>query len=230
MALYAISDLHLALSTDKPMDVFGERWYKHEDNVKQNWIKTVKSEDTILIAGDISWSMKLEEGMKDLQWIHELPGKKVLIKGNHDYWWNSIGKLNSMYDDMHFIQNNFFRYKDIGICGTRGWICPFSEGFEKKDEKIYQRELIRLRLSLQSAKAEGLEKFIVMIHYPPISEKFQKSEFVDVFKEYDVEKVIFGHLHGINPNKEYNFNFDGIQYFLTSCDYLNFTPVVIEEK
>ena len=196
MALYAISDLHLSFSTDKPMDIFGEKWAKHDVKIKENWLKMIKEEDTVLIAGDISWSMKAGDSLADLNWIDNLPGKKIISKGNHDYWWGSISKLNSMYENTKFIQNNFFTYKEYAICGTRGWICPNSEKFTEKDKKIYDRELIRLRLSLDEAKKNGYTKFIVMIHYPPTNDKFEESDFVKIFKEYNVEKVIYGHLHG----------------------------------
>ena len=158
MGLYAISDLHLALSGDKPMDVFGEHWYKHHEKIKENWLEKISDKDTILIAGDISWSMKMEEGLKDLDWIHELPGRKIFVRGNHDYWWQSISKLNNLYEDMNFIQNNYFTYEDYAICGTRGWTCPGGEHFTEHDEKIYSRELIRLKLSLDLAVKNGYKK------------------------------------------------------------------------
>lgn len=227
MALYAISDLHLDLNGDKPMDIFGDKWLKHDEKIKSNWLKKVNAEDTVLIAGDISWSMKIENGMQDLEWIHNLPGKKIMIKGNHDFWWSSISKLNNLYQDMNFIQNNFFIYEDYAICGTRGWICPGGENFSQHDEKIYTRELNRLRLSLDSALKGGFKKFIVMIHYPPMNEKFLESDFVQIFKEYNVEKVIYGHLHGPSLAKALNGELDGIEYIITSGDYLDFDPIKI---
>lgn len=228
MALYAISDLHLALSTDKPMDIFGENWYKHDEKIKENWINKVTKDDTVLIAGDISWSMKMEEGAKELQWIHELPGKKIISKGNHDYWWASISKLNKLYDDISFIQNNFFIYEDYAICGTRGWMCPGSYNFKEKDEKIYAREQIRLRLSLDEAKKAGYKKIVCMIHYPPTNEKFEPSAFTEIFKEYNIEKVIYGHIHGVSKNsKLLQGEIDGIEYIFTACDYIDFDPITI---
>ncbi|WML36627.1 metallophosphoesterase [Clostridium sp. OS1-26] len=227
MALYAISDLHLDLNGDKPMDVFGQNWFQHDKKIKDNWLKKVKDEDTVLIAGDISWSMKIEDGMNDLQWIHNLPGRKIMVKGNHDYWWVSITKLNNLYEDMKFIQNNFFVYEDYAICGTRGWICPGGENFKAHDEKIYTRELSRLRLSLDAAVKEGFKKFIVMIHYPPMNEKLVESGFVEIFKEYSVENVVYGHLHGPSLTKALNGEKDGIEYILTSGDYLDFNPIKI---
>jgi predicted phosphohydrolase len=209
---------------DKPMDVFGEKWYKHDENIKNNWLRLISPEDTVLIAGDISWSMNMEEGIKELAWIHELPGEKMLIKGNHDYWWNSITKLNKMYEDMHFIQNNFFEYKDIAICGTRGWICPHSDNFVSKDQKIYERELIRLRLSLEAAKNSGHKRIFSMIHYPPTNDKNVETGFTELFNEFNVEKIIYGHLHNNFQSKIQNE-----KYILTSCDFIDFTPIKLEE-
>ncbi|KEI14257.1 serine/threonine protein phosphatase [Clostridium novyi B str. ATCC 27606] len=226
MALYAISDLHLSLNSDKPMDVFGEHWYNHHERIKENWINKITNKDTVLIAGDISWSMKMEDGMEDLEWIHKLPGKKIISKGNHDYWWGSISKLNSLYEDISFIQNNYFVYEDYAICGTRGWIPP-SDKFTQHDEKIYNREKIRLRISLDSAKKAGYEKIIVMIHYPPVNDKFEETELIKIFKEYNVEKVIYGHLHGASLKNIFEGKHHGIEYIMTACDYINFNPISI---
>lgn len=227
MALYAISDLHLAFTTDKPMDIFGEKWLKHDEKIKQNWISKITEEDTILIAGDISWSMKSSDSKVDLDWINDLPGKKIISKGNHDYWWSGISKLNNMYENTKFLQNNFYTYEDYAICGSRGWILEGSDRFTEKDKKIFNREIIRLRLSLDKAKEAGYEKFIVMIHYPPMNEKKEVSAFTEIFKEYGVEKVIYGHLHGPSLATAFNGEHEGINYIITSCDYLNFDPIQI---
>ena len=227
MALYAISDLHLAFNNDKPMDIFGEKWFKHDEKIKNNWLSQIDEKDTILIAGDISWAMKESESMADLEWIENLPGKKIISKGNHDYWWNSITKLNSKFENTKFLQNNYYVYGDYAICGSRGWICPGTDRFTEKDEKIYLRELIRLRLSLDAAKNAGFNKFIVMIHYPPTNEKFEESDFVKIFKEYNVEKVIYGHLHGPALHRVLNGERDGVEYVMTSADYIDFNPVKI---
>lgn len=224
MALYAISDLHLALTGDKPMDVFGDKWFKHHEKIQENWINIVKEEDTVLVAGDISWSMRMEDGREDLEFIHKLPGKKIFVKGNHDYWWTSITKLNSMYEDMNFIQNNFFTYEDYAICGTRGWITPSSSKFTAHDKKVYERELIRLTLSLDMAKKDGYSKIIVMLHYPPTNEGCEDTGFIDILRDYDVEKVIYGHLHGYGLNNVFEGVKEDVEYILTSCDYINFTP------
>lgn len=227
MALFAISDLHLALSGDKPMGIFGEKWEYHDEKIKNNWNALVGEEDTVLIGGDISWSMNMKEGQKELEWINELPGRKIIIKGNHDYWWGSITKLNSMFENMSFVQNNFFSYEDYGICGTRGWICEGSDNFKSEDKKIYDRELLRLKLSLDSAIKAGYKKIIGMIHYPPTNEKFENSGFTKMFEEYNVEKVIYGHLHGPFYYKVLQGDRNGVEYILTSCDFLDFSPIKI---
>ena len=201
MALYAISDLHLALSTDKPMDIFGGHWVNHDEKIKKNWENKITEEDTVLIAGDISWSMKHEDSKMDLDWVNSLPGKKIIRKGNNDY----------------------------AICGTIGWLDPSSDKFNSKDAKIYAREQIRLRLSLDEAKKQGFDKFIVMIHYPPFGEENKESELMKIFKEYNVEKVIYGHLHGPSNVKAIEGVINGIEYIMTSCDFINFDPIKILE-
>lgn len=228
MALYALSDLHLSMDGDKPMDIFSDIWKDHQVKIEENWRRVVKEEDTVLVAGDLSWALRMDSGLKELEYLHNLPGRKILIKGNHDYWWGSITKLNRMYEDMDFVQNNHFAYGDHAICGSRGWICPGSGIFdEEKDRKIFERELIRMRLSLESAKKAGYGKFIVMIHYPPTNETFQDSPFTDLFEEYGVEKVIYGHLHGTALKRVMTGERKGTEYILTSCDYIDFTPVRI---
>ncbi len=227
VALYAISDLHLDLNGDKPMDIFGENWQNHSEKIKVNWLKTITEEDTVLIAGDISWSMKMEDGLKELQWIHQLPGRKIFIKGNHDYWWGSISRLNSLYEDMNFIQNNFFSYGEYAICGTRGWAFPDGENFTQKDQKIYERELIRLKLSIDCAVNAGYRKFIIMLHFPPLNDKQATSGFVDIINEIKPKTVIYGHLHGASLETAFNGMKDGVEYLITSSDYIGFNPVRI---
>lgn len=227
MALYAIADLHLASSGDKPMDIFGDKWKDHHEKIRENWLEKIEHGDTVLVAGDISWSMNIEDGKKDLDFIHKLPGRKILIRGNHDYWWTSINKLNSMFDDMDFIQNNFFIYENYAICGSRGWILKNNQKFDSHDKKIYDRELIRLRLSLDSAVNAGYSKLIVMIHYPPIVPNQLDNEFTQLFEEYGVEKVIYGHLHSWGLANVFEGNHNGVEYILTSCDYIYFDPIKI---
>ena len=224
MALYAISDLHLAFTTDKPMDIFGAKWLKHDEKIKENWIKKITDEDTVLIAGDISWSMRSDESKVDLDWIDALPGKKIISKGNHDYWWGGISKINRMYENTKFLQNNFYTYEDYAICGSRGWILEGSDRFTEKDKKIFDREIIRLKLSLDKAKEAGYENIVVMIHYPPMNEKRENSAFTNLFKEYGVKKVIYGHLHGPSLANVLNGEHEGIEYLMTSCDFLDFDP------
>ncbi|WP_252234630.1 metallophosphoesterase [Clostridium sp. ZS1] len=230
MALYTISDLHLAMNVEKPMDIFGENWAGHCEKIKKNWMEKVKDDDMVLIAGDISWSLKESDSKFDLDWIDSLPGKKVISKGNHDYWWGSISKLNKLYENTKFLQNNFYTYKNYAICGTRGWICPGGDKYSSKDEKIYSREQIRLKLSLEAAKSNGYKDIIVMIHYPPTNDKFEESAFLEIFKEYGVKKVIYGHLHGPSlKGNVLNGDLDGIEYILSSADYLDFNPKLIIE-
>ncbi|MFZ5967887.1 MAG: metallophosphoesterase [Bacillota bacterium] len=230
MALYAIADLHLSLNTDKPMHVFGEQWFEHHHKIEAFWRETITEEDVTLIPGDISWAMGLDEAMVDLTWIHKLPGKKVLLRGNHDYWWGSISKMNQLFEDIYFLQNNFFPYKNYGVCGTRGWICPNDYKFDEQDEKVYKRELLRLSLSLEAAKKMGYKDLIVMTHYPPTNDKLEDSGFTEIFENAGVKKVIYGHLHG-----EDSFNGalqgvrNGVAYQLVSCDYLHFKPIKILE-
>lgn len=225
MSLFALSDFHLSLNTNKPMDVFGSMWNNHHIKIFENWNSQISNEDTVLISGDISWGMKIEEAMDDLEYIHNLNGKKVLIKGNHDYWWGSISKLNTLFDDMFFIQNTHYSYEDYGICGTRGWVSI--DGTEEHDEKVYNRELLRLRMSLDSAKADGFEKFIVMMHYPPVTRVSKSQEFIDLLSEYNVHKLVYGHIHYDSRNICINGIYNGIEYHCTSADIINFNPVRI---
>lgn len=227
MALFAISDLHLDRNGNKPMDVFGDNWFQHDKKIYKNWISKVSENDTVLIAGDISWAMDMESAALDLEWIHNLPGRKIFVKGNHDYWWTSIKKLNNLYEDMNFIQNNFFTYKQYAICGTRGWNYPESENFTPHDKKIYRRELLRLKNSLEDAWTQKYKKIIVMLHYPPIGDKFISKEFIDVFNQYGIKKVIYGHLHGESLSKAVVGIVDEIEYILTSADYIDFNPVKV---
>jgi len=226
MGLFAIADLHLSFASDKPMDIYGGWWINHTETIKENWLSTINESDMVLIPGDISWALKLEEARTDLEWLSALPGKKVLIKGNHDLWWSSISRLSSMFPGLQFIQNSFAIYQDYAICGTRGWICPGENDFVDHDEKIYNREAIRLRMSFEEAARQGYKKFIGMLHFPPTNEKSETSEFTDIFSHYGTEKVVYGHLHGKDayangPKGKIN----GVEYILASCDHLQCTPL-----
>lgn len=225
MSLYALSDLHLSFSCDKPMDIFGPSWYKHHERIKENWEAIVNPKDTVLISGDISWSMRIEDSIEDLNYLHLLPGRKILGKGNHDYFWNSINKLNSLYEDMEFLQNNAFLYEDIAICGTRGWIVPNgASDFSDHDKKIYRREMIRLELSLEEGRRIGGKDFIVMTHYPPFNEKCEMNPFIELLLKYNVKRCIYGHIHGEGIKKTRE-EIEGIEFLLTSSDALFFNPL-----
>ncbi len=219
--IFGISDLHLSLSQDKPMDIFGDNWIDHHKKIAENWLEQVDNEDIVLIPGDLSWAMKLEDAIKDLEFIEDLPGKKILIKGNHDLWWSSISKLRNLnFNNVHFIQNDSYDYKDISICGTRGWLIPEDGELSPEDEKIYKRELIRLEKSLMSAK---LDRKIVLLHYPPMGKNGKNSEFIDIMEKYRVERCVYGHLHNRFDNRAFiDGKIGNIEFNLLSCDYLNF--------
>ncbi|MRZ81408.1 serine/threonine protein phosphatase [Paeniclostridium sordellii] len=228
MSLYAIGDLHFSTAVNKPMNIFGDNWENHEKKIIDSWNSKVNKNDTVLIVGDTSWGINMDEATFDLDIIHNLPGKKIYVKGNHDYWWTTVAKLNKLYEDMSFLQNNFYSYNEYAICGTRGWICPNDVKFTEDDEKIYKREAHRLKLSLDAAKKAGFEKVIVITHYPPTNDKLESSLFTDIYEEYKVEKVIYGHLHG---KESFKMGLEGIregvEYKLVSCDYVDFNLVKI---
>jgi predicted phosphohydrolase len=229
MSIYAIADLHLSFSAEKPMDIYGGEWVNHTEKVKQNWESMIRDEDTVIIPGDSSWALRFEEAKTDLKWISELPGKKVFIKGNHDLWWNSVGKLNALFENMYFLQNTFYEAEGFAICGSRGWTCPGDDDFTAQDEKIYLRELGRLRLSLESAANAGYGgKIIGAIHFPPASDNLKTSGFTELFEKYGTVKVVYGHLHGKDA---YGNGLKGkrnnIEYILTSTDYLKCAPYKI---
>lgn len=224
MSIYAIGDLHLALDSkiDKPMDVFGDSWKDHTRRLESAWRETVGAEDTVIVAGDISWGLKLAEAMADLDFLDSLPGHKAVIKGNHDLWWNSITRLNSLYDSTKFIQNSCIEAEGWYICGTRGWVCPGSEDFSEADEKIYRRETGRLKASLDSALNRGAERIIAVTHFPPTNDKFQDSEFTRLMSEAGVDTALYGHLHGADAfGKGLQGIFNGVNYQLVSLDYLD---------
>lgn len=230
MSLYAIGDLHFSTSVNKPMDIFGDNWDDHQNKIINNWKRIIKEEDTVLVLGDTSWAMNMREAKEDLDIINELPGKKVFIKGNHDFWWSSLSKLRTSYEEITFLQNSYYQYGDIGICGTRGWLCPNEVKFDEDDEKIYKREQLRLKMSLDSAIKNGCKELIVITHYPPTNDKLEESEFTKLFEEYNVKKVIYGHLHG---RDSFKMGLKGernkVQYILASSDYIDFEPIKIME-
>ncbi len=233
MSIYAISDFHLDGGQNKAMDVFGKNWENHAEKIKNNWLDIIKEEDLVLISGDISWAMKLEDAKPDLDLIGNLPGKKVMIKGNHDFWHDSLSKTRNVLDgSIYFLQNDVYCFEDYVIAGTRGWKQKGESGFNAEDEKIYKRELGRLKMSLDIAKKKD-KKIIVMMHYPPYSFKKDKTEFTELISQYNVECVVFGHIHGYKkemmmPENRFEVDLNDIKYILTSCDYIDFKPVLIK--
>ena len=230
MNIYAISDLHLSLTSNKPMDVFGGNWEGHFEKIKSDWLEKVKPEDVVLISGDTSWAMKLSDALVDLRAIAELPGKKVFIRGNHDYWWNGITKLrDSAPDDTFvFLQTDAVRIGKYVIVGSRGWTCPGSTDYTEQDQKLYLRESERFRLAFldgEKLREEG-DTMVAMIHYPPFNLKGEDSLFTELFEKNGVDKVVFGHLHGAAyfPLKSER---RGVEYILTSCDKTAFKLVKI---
>jgi len=236
MSIFAIADLHLSFSAEKPMDIYGGEWINHTEKVKKNWEQLVSEEDTVIIPGDSSWALRFEEAQVDLRWLSELPGQKVLIKGNHDLWWNSVAKLNALHEKMHFLQNTFYEADGCAICGSRGWICPDDDEFTAQDEKIYKREIGRLKMSLDAASKAGYGlksgnskgNILGVLHFPPASDSARHSSFTELFEEYGVKKVVYGHLHGRDA---YGNGIKGIknnvEYILTSVDYLKCRPIKI---
>lgn len=228
MSLFAIADPHLSLGTDKPMDVF-RGWDNYVNRLTENWKKLVTEDDTVVIGGDISWAMKLYETEEDFKYLNSLPGKKLLLKGNHDYWWDTLSKINryleeKQFDSIRIIFNNSYEAGEYVICGTRGWLI---DSQSDEDKHILSRECGRLRLSLESAKNSDKEK-IVFLHYPPVYANFKSDEMISILKEYGVKKCYYGHIHGQNMIKNaFNGELDGISYRLISCDALHFTPILV---
>ena len=229
MRVFAIGDLHLSEANPKPMDVFGEHWFQHWERIKNNWINRVEDEDVVLIPGDISWAMRLEEAKPDLDSIGRLPGRKILIRGNHDYWWASISKVRKLLPcNMFAIQNDSVIIDDIAFCGTRGWAVLEGREDVAHDIKVFNRELNRLKLSLDSAK--DAYEIVVMLHYPPFAEMGKENDMARMIRQYPVKHVVFGHLHGASLSSAVEGEIDGITYHLVSCDYLNFDLKLIMER
>lgn len=229
MALLAISDLHLSLSTDKPMDVFSGNWEGYMKKLRDNWLYTVKPVDTVIIPGDISWATYLEKAREDFTFINSLPGRKIISKGNHDYWWTTAAKMNrfieeNQFDNIFFLHNNYYIYEDWVICGTRGWPV-YENGQDQEDVKIFNREMKRLELSLEQGKASGKEKVVAALHYPPFGSKYEYG-FIEVMKKYRVDICLYGHLHGDFSMGGQGL-IDGIEFKLVSSDYLDFKPAEI---
>jgi uncharacterized protein len=244
MDIWAIADLHLSFGVpEKTMEIFGPQWVNYAEKMKERWCEVVQPEDLVLIAGDISWALALEHARKDLEWIESLPGVKVLIKGNHDYWWSSLSKVNKILPpSLHLIQNDAFHYRDVSIGGARLWdsdeynfnafitfrerSAPATEEKRPERQKIFRRELERLELSLKNLKKEAALR-IAMTHYPPIGPSLAPSQAAALLEKYGVEICVFGHLHNVERGALPFGKERGISYHLTSCDYLDFTPLKI---
>ncbi len=220
--IFSISDLHLSINNPKPMDIFGENWEGYLSKIEADWNKKVSENDIVLIAGDISWAMKLEDAAADLKYISKLKGSKILIKGNHDYWWSSISKIrNILPDKMYALQNDAVKIGKYVFCGTRGWSLPEKKDFNEEDKKILIREQNRLELALMQATKlkDKKSKIICMMHYPPFNSKIEDSVFTKLMEKYKVKSVVYGHLHGKSKSSLF-VKKNKIKYYLTSCDKL----------
>lgn len=220
MALWTIGDLHLSHSTDKPMDVFGDRWSGHDVKIREDWLARVSEEDTVVIPGDISWGINLEEAYADLEYLSALPGRKILLKGNHDYWWETVSKMERFLDErklenIFFLQNNHFEYEQYALCGTRGW------ALEGEDwQRLIARETQRLELSLSSAPTE--KEKLVFMHYPPIYADAVCMPMIELMQQYGVKQCFYGHLHGISVKNAVIGEHFGINFSIVSADSLDF--------
>ena len=235
MKVYAISDLHLSFNSDKPMDVFGEKWENYENKIKNNLDKVVKDEDVVIIAGDLSWAMQMSEIDADFEYIASLKGKKIVVRGNHDYWWKSITAIRDKFEPrgIFALQNDSIKFGKKVFAGTRGWVVPETgKGMSEEDQKIYNRELIRLEMALESAskRLEEGDELIAVLHFPPFNSTLDDSDFTNLLEKYGVKKCVYGHLHGKTKYASSVQNKNGIEYYLSSCDKIGFVPVLIAEE
>ena len=228
MALFVMGDLHLSLSSDKSMDIFGG-WENYVERIKENWNREVSPEDTVVVPGDISWAMSLKEAVADFRYIHELPGRKIILNGNHDYWWTTAAKMNNFlaendFDSIFILHNNHYAYESYGICGTRGWI---NDDSEPADAKVLAREAQRLETSIASAENAGLEP-LVFLHYPPLYGNEYNPDLLEVMYRHNIKRCWYGHIHGRKGHQNaVNGERDGIVFQLVSADYVQFCPVKI---
>lgn len=227
MALYAIGDLHLCLGAPKPMDVFGGPWVGYMDKLKAG-IARIRPEDTTVLLGDLSWALSLDEAGADFAWIDQIPGRKIILKGNHDYWWSTASKFYKFcaehgFSDQWILNNNHYEYEGFAICGTRGWFYE-EDRHGAHDEKVFRRELIRLETSLQSAGA--LPK-IVFLHYPPRYRGYECPEILALLQKYEVRRCFYGHLHGDSHKLAMEGLWDGVDFRLVAADYIGFSPVTV---
>ena len=230
MRLLAIADPHLSSVSPKPMDIFGGNWHGHPQMFFEQWRKTVRDDDVVIIAGDISWGLRLEDALPDLLEIADLPGRIIILRGNHDYWWGSIGKVRAVLPPrMHAIQNDSLVIGNTAILGSRGWKSPGSDDFGADDEKIYQRELERLRLSVKSLEGKSYDRLVLALHFPPTNGMFEESGFTDIIEELKPDAVVYGHLHGVSPTRVLR-EWCGIPLHFVAADAVKFVPQVIFES
>ena len=231
MRLFAIGDLHLPGGQEKPMDVFGGQWEGHFERISQDWRNRVGEDDVVLIPGDTSWAMQLKDAVPDLAAIGELPGRKLLIRGNHDYWWGGIGQVRkALPEGMMAIQHDAVDLGDVVVTGTRGWAWPTEEApLSPEDERVFNRELIRLELALQAAaKIAGERPVLLMLHYPPLYQQDRDTPFTRLIEKYPVHTVVYGHLHGAGIRAGFTGTWNGVRYQLASCDSLDFALTELE--
>lgn len=228
MKVFAISDLHLSFAVEKPMDIFGDGWQNHFERVSEDWRARVGEEDLVLLGGDISWGMNTEQAAPDYAAIAALPGKKAVVKGNHDLYWGSLSKMQTAFPEFAFLQNNCLRFENVLVVGSRGWTIPTEES-DAHDVAIYRRELIRLELSLSHAERVRTpdDKVVAMLHYPPFDAKYADSEVTELLTKHRVDAVTYGHLHGKNSRVTPVLEKQGIKYYITSCDLVANTLVRI---
>ena len=229
MAIYAISDPHLSFGVDKPMNIFNG-WENYERRLSDNWKNVITDKDSVIIPGDISWAMNMQEVFPDLLFLHELPGTKYLLKGNHDLWWPTSSKLSAFLEEsdlnsIRFIFRNAYKVEDVALCGTRSWFYDSNE----PEEKVFTRELMRLEASLLAACDLNPSEIIVFLHYPPIFSGMIVDEVVSLLKQYDVKRCYYGHVHGKNIYSAFNGEYEGIHFRLVSADSLSFIPLLIHD-
>lgn len=232
MKVFAISDLHLSINSNKPMNIFGPVWEGYLEKIEADIENKMTKQDILLIPGDISWAMRLDDAVPDLNYIGQWKGQKVILKGNHDYWWSSISNVRSVLPDrMYAVQNDVVRIGNVLICGSRGWTVPDGNHKTPEDEKIYKREVLRLELSLQamSRVRQNSDEVVAMMHYPPFNFKREDSDFTKLFEKYNVTKVVYGHLHAYDNKQEHIYTKNGVTYYLTSCDLVGNKLTLIKE-
>ncbi len=233
MNLFVLGDPHLSFGSQKPMDIFGSQWQQHDQKIKENWLRTVKEEDTILLAGDISWAMNFDELKPDFAFIHALPGQKIILKGNHDYWWTTMQKMQGFcaqngFDSIRFLHNNTHLFGDLALCGTRGWSIDAQTG-SAQDQKVFAREILRLEASLKAGAASGAREIVAFLHYPPLVKGYVCEPILELLLTYKVSRCYYGHLHGQASRGAKVGEHHGIRFSLISCDNVEFCPVLVPQ-